>query len=112
MYAADNNDTFPNANAWMDRLEPLGATDRILRCPEARQINSNYFGYAFNEGLSLKKQSSVDHYTWLIGDSASYVRNAHSKILEGPKPGRHPFGKTRFNNLIRLDGATKMTASR
>ena len=48
LYSIDNDDRFPLANTWMDRLAPYHIPDSSFHSPLLERHNASYYGYAFN----------------------------------------------------------------
>ena len=106
LYAADNDNFTPPSDHWMDLIATGGMSEQNLHCPEAVLKDPKGFGYAFNDAYSHNKEVEGDVSRWLVCDSKLMGRNAHSKEMSLPKPGRHPSVGGRINNILMRDGST------
>lgn len=103
MYASDFDNRLPRSDAWMDRLMPYAANERIFHDIEG--IKKGEFGYAFRKSAStlnlevLKDQAAFV----MVFDSSLKERNATSELWSLPNPGRHAGG----DNLCFADSHVK-----
>ena len=104
MYAADNDETLPFAQGWMDATVSYGCDPWKLRCPSVVPRGRDAYGYAFDRGLSHKKVSDVENPAQEVDifDSNSWMRNAVADPSSLPSSGRH-MGR---NNVGYVDGHT------
>ena len=101
MYSDDNDDTFPAADGWMDRM---GKFDKSLEpmFHDPDLANKAEFGYAYRDkasGVHSKTTPKPETFE-LVFDSSLTGSNAHSELDTLPSPGRHNGG----NNIGFLDG--------
>jgi len=57
MYVHDNDNTFPEASVWSDRLRPYIRNGKVFVCPAAPSVRS---GYAYNRSLSGRRYASIE----------------------------------------------------
>lgn len=91
MYAQDHDETLPDADRWMDQLEPYIENEALLKCPAALDLE---YGYAMNAELSGQELADVKSPadTVLFFDSTLDTRNASGTGDSLPAPPRHPEG--------------------
>lgn len=99
MYAQDHDETLPDADEWMDQIEPYHKNEELLKCPAAPDLE---YGYAMNANLSGLKLAEVKSPadTVLLFDSTLGTRNAKCTGVSIPDPARHQGG----NNFVFADG--------
>ncbi|MFP3904631.1 MAG: thioredoxin family protein [Armatimonadota bacterium] len=99
MYAEDHDGTLPDADKWMDELEPYVKNEALLKCPASPDVE---YGYAMNADLSGAGlddiKSPAD--TVLFYDSTLGTRNASGSGDSLPAPPRHMQG----NGVVFADG--------
>ena len=105
IYLEDNDDTYPPAAQWMDKIKPYVNDAQAYHCPSAGQRDPTIFGYAYNDALNNQKLSKVASPPTmpLTFDSTTLTANAHDALTSLPSPGRHVAG----NNFSFADGHAK-----
>ena len=89
LYASDFDDRLPNANAWMDAIQPRELTDKFLH--DVIGIKPGEYGYAFRDkasGISIPEVEDPKLFI-LVFDSTLIGKNAHGDASTLPRPGRH-----------------------
>jgi len=91
-YVQDHDETFPDADKWIDEVMPYIKTEMVFRDPSAPA--GEKWSYAFNKNLSGKKLVDLQSpaTTVLLFESAAGVKNASDAGESLPKPGRHNGG--------------------
>ncbi|RYZ89254.1 MAG: hypothetical protein EOP06_09595 [Proteobacteria bacterium] len=56
-YAMDNDEKFPDAEKWIDKLQPYFKSEQLFTCPSVTEPEG--YGYAFNMNLSLQSTASI-----------------------------------------------------
>lgn len=107
VYSVDNDDRFPAAEDWQDRVTPYTTSQSLFDCPKlAKDGQSN--GYAMNAKLggvaAIKVAAPAE--TVLLFESMRLERNAHSGLEALPNPGRH----LRKNSVAFADGSSRKLA--
>lgn len=104
MYWTDNQDAFPPAGTWMDKLGLYVDDDLTFASPVQRRLDATTFGYALNKELPGKKVNSVTDPSKMamIFDSTNVKRNAEADLATLPEPGRLNNG--RKNAVLFMDG--------
>ncbi len=102
MYAQDHDETFPDADEWMDQIMPYIKNEAILKCPAASDLE---YGYAMNAALSGMAMEDVTSLasTVMFFDSDIGTRNAAGGPDAACDPPRHNGG----NNFAYTDGHAK-----
>jgi prepilin-type processing-associated H-X9-DG protein len=110
LYVNDNNDSFPAANVWADKMEkgnymvnrkPVSGGNRALyKCPS---VTSGY-GYAMNDKMTGMNTEKVDGaITLLLFESNDTSWDAHGNPADQANPPRHG----NRNNVGYADGHAK-----
>jgi prepilin-type N-terminal cleavage/methylation domain-containing protein len=89
MYIDDNNDRFPEASTWIDRLKPYSKNEGIFQDREG--VKDGSYGYAFRKtasSIDLAEIRSPAEFI-IVFDSTLMGRNATSELWSLPHPGRH-----------------------
>lgn len=101
MYAQDHDETFPDAEQWMEQLIPyIGENDAIFHCPAAEGMQ---YGYAMNDevsGISLG-EVSMPSQTVIFFETNTDERNAHGGVGDIANPSHH---EDDLNNFAFCDG--------
>jgi len=89
MYIDDNDNRFPEAEIWIDRLKPYSKSEGIFQDIEG--IKKGSYGYAFRKSASSIDQAEIKNPTEfvIVFDSSLMGRNATSELWSLPHPGRH-----------------------
>ncbi len=90
MYAKDHEDTFPDADKWVDEVMPYLQNVHVLCCP----ASDLEYAYAMNSALSGVKMADIEKpsETVLFFESDLGVRNAHGNADAVADPPRHDGG--------------------
>lgn len=101
LYAEEHDDRFPQAAAWMDRIEPYVKNAQVFHCPAV----DNGYGYALNSmAASMQRGVAANSPNMpMIYDSSALDRSAIAPPSSMPHPARH--GQ---NVVVYADGHAKV----
>jgi prepilin-type processing-associated H-X9-DG protein len=111
MYSTDNDGRLPLDANWMDGIERLVRSDRVLGCPVLSRsrpfmrVASGAYGYAVNKTTSGKVLANIkDPYAviWVF-ESSDLRRNVSEDPAFSTAPNRHGLGR----NVGYIDGHAK-----
>ncbi|MFB3880802.1 MAG: hypothetical protein ACE149_06035 [Armatimonadota bacterium] len=106
MYAAANNDTYPDPSHWVERIRPFVGESASLHCPADRTPG---ISYAMNKNLVGKKRSMILNAstTPVLYESALHSANPTDTGQSWPAQALHAAG----NMVLYADGSVRPTTA-
>ena len=104
MYANDENDSLPRAEAWMDAVQPYILNEPVFHSPSLKPPAE--YGFAFRRhlgGEDISKVVAPDQVA-MVFDSTDLRRNATGELDLLPNPPRYHRAGTATNVVAFVDG--------